>query len=103
MLVDLGYRVTEAATGEEAAALLRNRLRPDYIITDHYMPGMNGVELARLAHAHFPRLPVLVISGGANLKAVPPDLVCLTKPFLKTQLADHLELLATRAAAKSQG
>lgn len=90
MLVDLGYRVVEADSAEEAIRHLRHGLRPDLMVTDHLMPGMNGVDLARLAHASFPSLPILVVSGSSELGAVPPDLSCLPKPFLKSQLADHL-------------
>ncbi len=100
MLGELGYRVEEAASGEEAAARLRRRPLPDFIVTDHAMTGITGVDLARLAHAHFPNLPVLLISGCSDLASVPPDLICLPKPFLKTQLGDHLDLLAARAAAR---
>lgn len=42
-----GYRVLEAATGEEALELAR-RERPDLIVTDILMPAMNGYEFVRL-------------------------------------------------------
>ncbi|RZL52497.1 MAG: response regulator, partial [Sphingomonas sp.] len=35
----------------------------DLLVTDHLMPGMTGVELAREIVARRPGLPVLVVSG----------------------------------------
>lgn len=45
-----GYRVIEAATGEEALSLAAQR-RPDLIISDILMPGMNGYEFVRRLRA----------------------------------------------------
>ena len=58
----------------------------DLVITDHFMPGMNGVEFVRQLRKIHPRLPVMVISGldeveneyeGLNvlfrLKPLPPE------------------------------
>jgi PAS domain S-box-containing protein len=45
-----GFEVLEAATGEEALELARGR-RPELIIADLVMPGMNGYEFARALRA----------------------------------------------------
>lgn len=42
-----GYNVAKAATGEEAVTKLQGGLKPNLIITDIHMPGMNGIELIR--------------------------------------------------------
>ena len=47
MLGELGYKVIEASSAEEALQLMGAGLKPDLIVTDHLMPRMNGVELAR--------------------------------------------------------
>jgi PAS domain S-box-containing protein len=100
MLLDLGYEVTEAASAEEALRLLEEGLAPDLMVTDHLMPGMNGAELARLVRSQRPNIPVLIVSGYAEVEGVATDLVRLTKPFRKTELA---ESLATLAASSGQG
>ncbi len=46
LLGHAGYRVLEAETGEAALELARER-RPDLIISDILMPGMNGYEFVR--------------------------------------------------------
>ncbi|WP_425506458.1 PAS domain S-box protein [Sphingomonas xinjiangensis] len=63
MLVEFGYEVQEADSGEAALALIAQGIRPDLLVTDHLMPGMNGVELASTLRERFPELPVLVYPG----------------------------------------
>ena len=58
MLSDLGYKVVEANSAANALDLLVNGLDIDLIVTDHLMPGMNGVELARHIRAERPALPI---------------------------------------------
>jgi CheY-like chemotaxis protein len=41
-----GYNVIEAATGEEALIILRNQ-KPDIILMDIQLPGINGLKLVR--------------------------------------------------------
>jgi two-component system chemotaxis response regulator CheY len=42
-----GFTVAKAATGEEAVTKLQGGLKPNLVITDIHMPGMNGIELIR--------------------------------------------------------
>jgi two-component system, chemotaxis family, chemotaxis protein CheY len=42
-----GFTVAKAASGEEAMTKLQGGLKPNLIITDIHMPGMNGIELIR--------------------------------------------------------
>ena len=45
------------------------RQPPDLILLDVDMPGMNGAEVARLARAKRPRLPILFLTGFADRAA----------------------------------
>ena len=63
MLSELGYEVVEAASAEEALSLLDRIPHIDGIITDHLMPGMTGVDLARAIRVKRPGTPVLLLSG----------------------------------------
>jgi PAS domain S-box-containing protein len=101
MLNDLGYEVIEASSAEEALALLKKGAPPDLIVTDHLMPGMSGAELAREVRAMRPGLPILIVSGYAEVEGIAPDLPRLTKPFRNAELAERLAEL--RGAASTSG
>ncbi|HEX9966031.1 MAG TPA: PAS domain S-box protein [Allosphingosinicella sp.] len=87
MLTELGYDVVEADSGHGALALIDLRL-PDLVITDHLMPGLSGTDLALILATERPGLPVLIVSGYAELDGLPADLPRLTKPFRQADLAE---------------
>ncbi len=93
MLGELGYRVVEAKSAEEALKLIGRGVPFDLVITDHLMPGMTGTELASEVQERRPALPVLVISGYADVDGIAPDLPRLTKPFRQSDLAASLAAL----------
>jgi len=68
-------------------------LRPGIIVTDYYMPEMNGLEFIRAVHAMAPEIPSMIITGHSfNLDEHSPDGLgnlkeVLPKPFRWQQLA----------------
>ena len=90
MLAELGYEVDEAACAEDALRLLQGAARVDVLVTDHMMPGMTGVDLARAVRASHPNTRVLIVSGYAEVEGLAPDLPRLAKPFRQTDLAHTL-------------
>ena len=90
MLTDLGYSVIEAASAEDALQLVADGLEPQLLVTDHLMPGIDGVELAHLLHQRWPALRRLIISGYAEGEGLAPDLPRLEKPFRRADLARAL-------------
>ncbi len=87
-----GYEVLAAASGPEALALQqRTRRRLGLLVTDVMMPHMRGPEVARGMRKHQPDLPVLFITGYAEVPfaEVPgfePQDEVLSKPFTPQQL-----------------
>ncbi len=91
MLEDLGHRVFGAGSGPEALGRLEEGFRPDLIITDHAMPGMTGMQLARSVRARDPHMPILLATGYAELAGDQPfDLPRLAKPYTQGQLANEI-------------
>ncbi|KQN37607.1 hypothetical protein ASG37_11290 [Sphingomonas sp. Leaf407] len=82
----MGHHVTACATADRALAALRPGYCCDLLITDYAMPLLSGVELAQRVHACCPGLPVLLITGFAEIGERQVDLPVLTKPFSSDQL-----------------
>src|ERR1700687_6344732 len=61
VLTSQGYQVRVAAEGESAMTNF-NEWRPELVITDLYMPHMDGVELCRRIRA-VSNVPLIVLSG----------------------------------------
>ena len=70
---------------------------PNLLVTDHLMPGMSGADLAREARALKPTLPVLIVSGYAEVDGLAPHLPRLTKPFRNADLAASVAALIPTA------
>src|SRR5580704_5628561 len=83
-LEDAGYRVLEAASAEEAISILEDGAGVAVLFTDVNMPGgLDGLALAQLVHDRWPRVRLLVTSGGLKVGPadVPDDGRFLAKPY----------------------
>ena len=96
-----GFRIEAVDSGEAALAQLA-LARPDAVLTDMQMAGMDGMALFRAIHARDPALPVIVLTAHGTI----PDAVAatqqglfgyLTKPYDAPTLVDLLKR-ATRLA-----
>ncbi|WP_150290373.1 hybrid sensor histidine kinase/response regulator [Sphingobium estronivorans] len=86
MLEELGHTVFQAASGADALRMLEEG-NVDMVITDYAMPAMTGAQLAEAIEERLPGLPVIIITGYAEL---PPDMTHrprLNKPFKQAELA----------------
>ena len=93
MLEEFGYEVQQASSGDAALALVTGGMEPDLLVTDHLMPGLNGVQLALALRSVIPNLPVLIVSGYAEADGITSALPRLTKPFRMAELAESLATL----------
>ncbi len=91
VMLDMGYRVVEAASAEEALRELDDGLEPDILVTDHLMPGMTGSELARTVKQRLPSIAVVVVSGYANVDSVHAGLTVLSKPFRQSDMVASVQ------------
>jgi signal transduction histidine kinase len=99
ILHDLGYFVLEGGSGGAALDLIEREPRIDLLIADFAMPGMNGAELARLARAKRPSLPVLFVTGFADRSALAglSESHIVNKPFAEGELAAKVRAALAKA------
>ncbi|MHB8246454.1 MAG: response regulator [Acidimicrobiales bacterium] len=90
--------VGQAGTGEEGVVLLE-RTRPDVALIDINLPGMSGLELARMAAARYLEVRVLIVSAYDDYAYVSEALeIGVAGYLLKTASAKEL-VDAVRAVA----
>jgi CheY-like chemotaxis protein len=94
MLEDLGHAVLEASSGRAALELAAAHPEIDVVITDHAMPGMTGVDLARRLAERQVRATVVLSTGYAELPGG-VDVVWprLDKPIRQEALVRLLDLI----------
>ncbi|MFD7765313.1 response regulator transcription factor [Streptomyces sp. NPDC059787] len=97
-----GYRVTAVADGVEALAQA-HRSRPDVLVLDVMMPGIDGLQVCRVLRAEGDRTPVLMLTALvetadriAGLDAGADDYV--VKPFDVEEVFARLRALLRRVA-----
>ena len=57
-----GAEVETATSGPQALEAMRRR-KPDALVTDYRMPGMDGLELAQRAQAARPGMPIIMVTA----------------------------------------
>ena len=70
-LEDSGFKVTEAASGEEAIELLTkpDSSLPDLMLLDLKMPGMDGIEVLEALHNASITLPVIIMTAYSSIES----------------------------------
>ena len=90
LLRTMGHDVVEAADGESALVVLREKRGITLLVTDLQLPGMSGMDLAKRVLEESPDMGVIFLSGysgplelpgGAWVRFVP-------KPFTRESLAE---------------
>ncbi len=95
-----GYHVVTTSNPTQAVRLL-NAQRFDVLLTDIKMPGMSGLELARIAHEQDPATAIIIMTGFASFETMQQSVQrgitdFLSKPFE----LDQLRLAVTQALNK---
>ncbi len=104
-LASRGYRVLQAANGNDALnALERFTGRIDLLITDVFMPGMSGADLAQKVREQRPEIRVLYVSGYTESDVVQHGVDAgsgfLQKPFTLTSLGRKVREVVDPGAAR---
>lgn len=95
ILEEEGHEVREAGDGKSALELVADG-SPDLIVSDMYMPEMDGIELLIRLQTDHPGTPMVAMSGGGHMAkeellrnaSMLGAVAVLEKPFTIEQLLD---------------
>ena len=97
-----GYDVLTAYSGEEGLEIF-DRERPDIVITDIKMPGMNGIEVLKKIKERSRNVEVIIITGHGDVDNAIEALKHGASDFInKPVRADNLTLALNRAEKNIQ-
>ncbi|MBX2859526.1 MAG: sigma-54-dependent Fis family transcriptional regulator, partial [Cellvibrionaceae bacterium] len=97
-----GYQVLALDSAEAAIAKITRELN-GVVISDYHMPGKNGIELLRQINAMDAEIPVIILTGHADVEVAVEAMRSgaydfLEKPFSMQRLSEKV----ARAAEKRQ-
>jgi len=100
ILSDYGYTILTATNGTKAlAALSRDDVKVDLVVTDLVMPGMGGRELVERIRQLAPDVKILCTSGYVMPADKKNDLPYLQKPFTSDDLLAKVKRVLSSAPA----
>jgi len=90
------FTVETAISADDGLAVISDR-RPDCIVSDYNMPGMNGLEFFEAVRERYPDLPFLLFTGKGS-EAIASDAISagVTDYLRKGSGTERYELLANR-------
>ena len=106
VLTQNGYTVSTALNGLEALEKFAGE-KPDVVLTDIRMPGMDGIEMAQRIKAQSPATPVAVVTGyGTSANAEAAAAIGITeflhKPLQPEKVVDLVARIAQKQAAEEE-
>jgi len=96
-----GYEVMLAATGEEGVKLVE-REAPDLVFLDIKMPGMDGLEVLQKLRHLVETVPIVVISGHADINTAVEATKLGAFDFIEKPLASERILVTVRNAVDTR-
>ncbi|MCF7811283.1 response regulator [bacterium] len=104
-LIRRGFTVSEAATGEEALVSIKQN-RPDIVLLDLKMPGLDGIETLQRIRQKDRILPVIILTGHGDfqdaLAGIRLEIVdFIQKPVDVDQLSVRIHSLLARGTKPS--
>lgn len=94
---NLGYEVFSANTGEEALEIAKREAGIEVLFSDVVMPGINGIELAKVMRTLIPRIKIILASGYTGLalqdhNADMSEFQFVTKPYRMSEILKMLRM-----------
>jgi two-component system nitrogen regulation response regulator NtrX len=94
---DEGYRTLTAETGEEALEMLRSE-KPDLVLLDIWLPGMDGIETLEMMRESHEDVTAIMISGHGNIELAVKATKMGAYDFLEKPLSLERVVLASKLA-----
>lgn len=103
VLSNWGYQVETAASGEEALGKIRSPGKFNILITDIYMPGMDGMKLLSKAKEIDKYLEVIVITGHGSVETAVEAMRKGAFDYIHKPLhMDHMKLVVAKTVERSR-
>lgn len=106
VLTEHGFDVSPTESAEEAIAMIADGLRPDLVLLDVLMPGMNGFEACRVLRRmrNFEYLPIIMLTALDDQKSIDEAYSCgatdfITKPLNIALLPHRVRYLLRSSTA----
>jgi DNA-binding NtrC family response regulator len=97
-----GWRVRRAPDGRTAIELYAQE-RPDLVMCDVSMPGLNGLQVLEILKSRDPDATVVMLTGGSDIETAVQAMRTGAENFLtKPWRSEHLLAVALRAVEKSE-
>ncbi len=96
-LVDSGYEVLTAEDGIQALEIF-HQAKPDIVLTDIKMPGMDGIELLRKIKEENPETEVIMITGHGDMELAIKSLKYEATDFVTKPIHDEILEIALKRA-----
>lgn len=84
-----GYDVVLAASGQKGLEIFR-RERPDVVVLDLKMPGMNGLTVLQQVRSLNPKQPVIILTGAATPEMEQQVRALGVSEFVEKEFSLHL-------------
>lgn len=98
---DEGYTVLASSSGEEALKILKEQ-SPDLILLDVWLPGIDGIQTLKAIKDMKPDLPVIMLSGHANIEHAVNATRIGAYDFLEKPLSLERVLLVSKRALEKR-
>ena len=89
--LDENVSVLQAGTCEQAFALAQSHADIDLVLLDYHLPDMTGLQALDIFGKNHPELPIVMLSGSANVQIMRQVLQSGASGFItKSSLSDEL-------------
>ena len=84
----MGYSAMSAASGDEALHIVYSKMECDAVVANVIMPGLSGIEFARLTRKVRPGIPIVFVAGHPDEidVATKAGVIPLLRPFTRERL-----------------